>query len=514
MSFYSILFPTKEKEIDMVSIMPEALSDLRLDQFFGFIFEEKKKYSLEEYYFTMLKDIETITYRQEVLKDLLNPAILNEMRTFSEKTGALKKSMDNIRATLKLKVGLENNYLTKGALFEKALVYTEALEQLYKTLDQLPLKSKGLLLFKEYVLDYFNSSEFKKLDEEVNELRKRFDSIEYCMYIKGTSIRVQKYQDEDSLTDEITETFKKFREDSVKSYSKNLIEAPEEKRIEIEIIQLVSKLYPQEFKSLEKFCIENENFDNDVLLRFSKEIQFYIGWIEGTELLRGERLKFNIPEVVNNKESLYLNDFFDIMLATKNPQAVVPNSITLSSPERILVITGPNQGGKTTFARAFGQAHYLASLGLDIPGSSSKIYLADQILTHFEKEESIETLNGKLLDELERLHQLKEKATKDSIIIINEIFASTTTKDAIELGFHMMDFLSELMAISVVVTFLDELSMHGEETVSLMTTIESEDSHKRTYKIIRKKADGHAFAFDIQKKYSLTSIDLERRLKR
>ena len=134
------------------------------------------------------------------------------------------------------------------------------------------------------------------------------------------------------------------------------------------------------------------------------------------------------------------------------------------------------------------------------------------VFSHFEKEETIETLNGKLMDELERLQVLRNQATKNSLLIINEIFASTTSDDAKELGTLMMKWLTDLGGMAIIVTFLDELTKHGPETVSLMTTIESENDHRRTFQIFRRGADGKAYAIDIQEKYSLTSKDLERRL--
>ena len=146
------------------------------------------------------------------------------------------------------------------------------------------------------------------------------------------------------------------------------------------------------------------------------------------------------------------------------------------------------------------------------PDKQRGLYLPDRVFTHLEKQEDIATLRGKLDDELVRMRDILEHATAESVVVINEIFSSTTLADAVQVGEKVLTRIVELGCLAVCVTFVDELTTIAEATVSMVATVAADDPSQRTFKVVREPADGRAYAWALADKYGLTHERLKARL--
>jgi DNA mismatch repair ATPase MutS len=281
------------------------------------------------------------------------------------------------------------------------------------------------------------------------------------------------------------------------------------------IAELVARLFSDEFARLEEFARRHAAFLDPKVRQFEQEVQFYLAYLDYLRPMRSAGLSFCLPEVTADSKEIFARDTFDIALAAKlavTGGRVVTNEFELRDPERVIVVSGPNQGGKTTFARMFGQLHHLAGTGCPVPGTEARLYLFDQMFTHFEREEDIADLTGKLEDDLLRIQKALQAATSSSVVIMNEIFTSTTVGDARFLGRKVLDKVVELDLLCVYVTFIDELASFADSVVSMASTIVPGNPAERTYKVVRKRADGLAYALAIADKHGVTYERLRQRI--
>ena len=504
-TFHSILFAGG---IDHRAGEPDFFADLRLDQVVAALTAGREEYDLARFFYLPLHEVEAVRYRHHVLVDLEQDAVLSAVHDFAATQQRMRKQLAFMA---KLHYALQK----QRWFLQAASVYCDGVRALQEALAGLSLRSRGFLGLRDYLNGYVESDEFVTLTDDTRRVQDDLAAVEYAVHLRGNRVRVSRYEGEADMSGEIERTFERFKQGAVKDYRARLRDHADMNHVEAQILDLVAKLHPEAFARLEQFGMRHERYLDETVGRFDREIQFYLAYLDYIEPLKNKGLPFGLPRVSARSKEVAATGTFDLALAAKltgDGRSVVCNDFQLTGGERILVVSGPNNGGKTTFARTFGQLHYLASLGLPVPGAHVRLFLPDRIFTHFEREEEIETLRGKFEDELYRIHEILEHATSASVLIMNESFGSTTLSDAVVVGSEVVRQIIDLDALCVFVTFVDELSTLGPSTVSMMSTVVPEDPAVRTYKIVRKDADGLAYAAAIADKYGLSYEALRKRV--
>jgi DNA mismatch repair protein MutS len=507
--FQSILFGDHQGAGDaQAAAQPAFFGDLHLDQIVSSITAGREEYELAPFFFSPLRDVEAVHYRHHVLRDLEDEQLLEGVRKFAA-------DMNRMRDRLALMKKLHYRRQKQRWFLDAIAVYCEAVASFAERLSSVDLTSRGFVCLRRYVAAYVESERFTSLATGARHVDAELAAVRYAVHIKGNRVTVSRYEGEPDASEEVERTFAKFKQGAVKDYRVRFREDVEMNHVEAKILELVAKLNPEPFSKLDVYCERQRRYLDGTIGRFDREVQFYLAYLEYIEPLRSRGLSFSHPRVSARSKDVHVSESFDLALATKlmrENASVVCNDFHLTGPERILVVSGPNNGGKTTFARMFGQLHYLASLGLPVPGSNARVFLPDGIFTHFEREEDIETLRGKFEDELFRIRDILSEATSDSVLVMNESFGSTTLTDALLVGTEVMRQIIDLDVLCVFVTFVDELASLGESTVSMMSTVVPGDPAVRTYKVVRKPADGLAYASAIAEKHGLTYESLRRRI--
>lgn len=265
----------------------------------------------------------------------------------------------------------------------------------------------------------------------------------------------------------------------------------------------------------EKNCAEGMEFGNAVIVQFVREnINVFRLWEEQLRRLRrqsaflmgcvtlyhrGKERDFYYcyPELSGNQ--CQTEELYELSLAFQTTTFPVVNSVSLTE-KQILVITGANQGGKSTFLRSLGIAQVMYQAGMFIPAKmySSKIY--HQIFSHFTRREDAAMNTGRFEEELKRMEYILQNVQGSSLILSNETFCGTTevtaAKVAMAIALGIEGHSIELWMVTHISKFAIELWEKGDEK-HLFLSAAHDRTGERRFKMEQKPPENTSFGMEL-----------------
>jgi DNA mismatch repair ATPase MutS len=216
------------------------------------------------------------------------------------------------------------------------------------------------------------------------------------------------------------------------------------------------------------------------------ELAFYIGCLNLREQLAkmGQPISFPTPAALGERK-LTFSGLYDVCLTFKTDRWVVGNDLNADNRD-LVIVTGANQGGKTTFLRSLGLAQLMMQCGMFVPAESFSANLCSHIFTHYRREEDATMKSGKLDEELSRCSEIMDDIAPDAFLLFNESFAATNEREGSEIARQITSALLEKRIKIVFVTHLYDFT-HSVYDKNIGTSIflraERQADGERTFKL-------------------------------
>ena len=479
-----LMFKDKDFNIEAETCFNQLtlIDDLELQYILDVMADEDKiiKLSCEKALFSPLKSSEEILYRQEILQDVLqNSATVRKLYKLTVETEEKRKSSWHWLST---SYALSTNFACAAEFLK---LYTETLKQLRMIADDefskfhsLGFRNLFVTLQKELSDDYL--LEVQSLLDDLLDDNTMLVSAELGDYLQGINyVLRQKNHKNFWLRWRFAPAYTLAERDetSSKDFRKRQDRA----------INEATNALAQAAEHLEHF------FD---MLR--QELAFYVGCLNLADELKNIGMPICFPQILSiDSQNRIVQNLYDISLALTKQMPIVGNDLD-SNNKLLYLVTGANQGGKSTFLRSIGQAQLMAQCGMFVGANVCSLPLRKAILTHFKKEEDASMTSGKLDEELVRMDDLVNHLERSSLILLNESFASTNEHEGSEICQQITEALinNDIEVFSVTHLYTYAKSFLNNDLAEFLKA-ERLDDGTRTFKLVKGKPSESAFGLDL-----------------
>lgn len=468
----------------------------------------------------MLEPLRTeteIVYRQDILKDCLdNEAFIRELYAFAQETisrwdklgrnQVSKVNSGNVGTSLVSSVHLLQLFVSRLNVLKELLekheesFHSEGLRQLLDGIRQdYPEKMQENLEQLLEDITFFVDKEPNPYEWVEKTLVKNARIVMQCDISEG--LKFNSFQLEEVETYGKKYKRKKHKRTLMQKYLgafapevtyllKEDIVLAETKQLEYQIVQYIMS-----------YC---DSFVTDCK-EFFQQLVFQSGFYMAAFHLRQRMKRHNIDicyPKVTVQESLAFRELKDMGMAIEQCTNPVGNDSDIRN-KMLLIVTGANQGGKSTFLRSIGIAQVMMQCGLFVAAQEYASGIYPSFFTHFTRREDSEMNSGRLDEELNRMSQIIDNLEGASLILLNESFATTTEKEGSVIAYDIIKALTEagvkVLTVTHLLSFAKKVYEEADGDVEFLSAERKEDG-SRTFRMIQHAPQLTSFGLDLYDK--------------
>lgn len=526
-----------------------AIHDLGLDYLCEQVTEKKQERTLFLSILSKMTDNPEVTkYRSDVFEDIYqNEAMRDEMLRILDRINFLR------------------DYGSIGKTFEEAANvwdlmhrldelkdYIQCVEAIFKSLSDAQVHSEGLLRLKEYVDGLYHDNGFSELKKDIAALRATTSELKSVTVGINLNDRFEadgiglisinsRYFTKSNIFDHFCEKI------SMKEVVKPDTEWKEEYKFHPfaaetnkmpDIIPLRGIALIPEGDMMEDVPRYMNRVTNQMLSAVVKKLKsvldryvsvtiteitdlipefiYYVRFAQYIEKLSGRGLHFckgTLAAEEAGERVMRARGFYNMKLAaavSEKQETIVTNDLDFDKAHLVYVLTGANRGGKTTVTQAVGLLFALAQGGIFVPADSFVFQPADCIYTHFPADEDKTMDLGRLGEECRRFRQIYSDSTKNSLLLLNETFSTTSFEEGYFIAKDAVRAILSKGVRTIYNTHMHKLAFELEElnrpydAVKAVSLIVKADGGNRSFKIAMAPPEGMSYAGDIARKYGVT----------
>ncbi len=550
----SLLYKDANKKLQLLADTPEFVKDLQLDGILEFMSCGSKNMNSKRVITSVLselcEDTEDITYRSDILQEFAQkPQVFMDLQCALEKLIPIERERQlssRKRADVSSEYKLGNGV---GMLMGYCGICKE-LDNVLK-LHGNRYSSEGLTKLSETVSEYIGNESYNKLENILMALKKCVKgyarlklnaSLDTSFKLKDAIVLEldsngffdREISKDKSIKEHLSNRFKKLLKLGRGNKNTYVI-----KQMDYILEENANEIKDKIFTNIAQILDVMTSNVSSFLRKISEEMLFYEGALKLVNEMKSLGLTTSRAELAPwDRRSMIIEGMYDLSFAlylsdkgcSSPMDSIVTNDVCISGADRIQVITGPNQGGKTTYIRAIGILQVLAQAGIPVPASKAVVSPVDQLFTHFPVEERPESNEGRLGEELSRILLILENATPKSLVFMNEAFASTNSREGSLIAQDILSAFAVIGAKCFFVTHLYELAIRLDDInkgigsmgegygrlISMAAQFEEKpgDSEqeaggviRRNYKILPGVPSKSSFAADIAAQFGIRYID-------